>query len=98
MKNVYLSKIKSKISMGLSVFFLICFSLSPIPSQAYEVDGDRELRKGNCWLDGNPNCRKKREGTECEERNHCSAQSYLTAAGTLLGVIVAVDGLTSQED
>ena len=67
--------------------------LSPVYVNAQEDDGGRILRKGTCWLDGTPNCRKKKNGSECDQRKHCSAKAYITAIGGVLGAIAAADRL-----
>ncbi|PIQ47809.1 MAG: hypothetical protein COW03_12750 [Cytophagales bacterium CG12_big_fil_rev_8_21_14_0_65_40_12] len=78
----------------LSLILTISLAL-PNLSYAQEAnDGERTLKAGHCWLDGKPNCRKKKEGNECSPRNHCSAQSYITAIAGVLAIGTAADALT----
>ena len=83
-------KAKRKISVALMMFFLGALTLAPLSVQAGDGDGERVLRKGHCWLDGTPNCRKKKNGIECDLEKHCSLKAYL---GIVVAAITVADKL-----
>jgi hypothetical protein len=82
----------TKISAFIFALLFTFTMIIPLSTSAQEGgSGDRVLRSGHCWLDGKPNCRKKREGTECTERHHCSAEAYVKVAGIIAGVLIKKD-------
>ena len=91
-----MKKLSNKFTAFVFTLLLAVSLLAPNPVYGFQDGGDsneKKLRKGSCWLDGTPNCRKKKEGNECSPRNHCSAQSYITAIAGVVAIGSAIDKL-----
>lgn len=89
------TKKTNKLSAMLMTLLLVISLAIPSTVYGFQDTGDsneKKLRKGSCWLDGTPNCRKKKgDAPECEVRKHCSAKAYLTPVATIVGIVVALD-------
>jgi hypothetical protein len=57
------------------------------------ADEERILRVGSCFCDGQSNCREKRNGNACNERDRCSA----LACVQIVGVVVATGAVLLGE-
>lgn len=74
----------------------LLFTTSPIIAQTNGDDGDggdKKLRKGTCWVDATPTCRKKKSGTVCDTVKRCSLKAYLDAAAKVVAIVAAVAAL-----
>lgn len=86
-----LKKVPPKFQRSSLRYYLTFSMIIPPTINAQEAeDGDRVLRKGHCWLDNEPNCRKKRgDDPTCEgEQKHCSGLAYLKAGALIAGVFL----------